>query len=43
MFLRNSLEAVEQRALDFTQRRPDEYAQVLQAIDVVTAAGVDEE
>lgn len=41
IFLRNSLEAVEQRALDFTQRKPDEYAQVLQAIGVVSAA-VDE-
>jgi hypothetical protein len=41
MFLRNSLEAVEQRALDFTQRKPEEYAQVVQAIGVVSAA-VDE-
>ena len=38
MYLRNSLEQVEQRSLDFTHRRPDEYAQVLQAIDVVSAA-----
>ena len=38
IFMRNSLEAVEQRALDFTQRKPDEYAQVVQAIGVVSAA-----
>ena len=41
VFLRNSLEAVEQRALDFTQRRP-EFEQVTRAIAEVSGQEEDE-
>ena len=37
IFSHNSLEDVEQRALDFTQRRPDEHAQVLYALNTISA------
>ena len=32
VYLRNSLDQVEQRALDFTQRRPEEHQRVIEAM-----------